>query len=67
MPRPKKPAGETRDLVIPIRFTSAEGDRLRTAATHEHLTLSAWLRKVVLDAAGRVNDRASKRAALSEK
>jgi uncharacterized protein (DUF1778 family) len=62
MVRPAKPAGEAKTLVIPVRFTDGQREQIKAAATHENLDVSAWLRKVALDAAATVNERAAKRA-----
>lgn len=58
MGRPKKPEGEAKTLVIPVRLTVEQREQVRTAAAHEHLEVSGWIRKVILDAAEKVNERA---------
>jgi uncharacterized protein (DUF1778 family) len=58
MGRPKKPEGEAKTLVIPVRLTADQRDQIRMAAAHEHLEVSGWIRKVILDTAARVNARA---------
>lgn len=61
MARPKKPEGEAKTIVIPVRLTVEQRDQIRKAANHEHLEVSGWIRKVVLDAATAVNEHAGRR------
>ncbi len=62
MAPPQKPDAEKKEAVIPVRLTLEQRDQIKAAAAHEHLDVSAWLRKVALDAAAAVNERAAKRA-----
>jgi uncharacterized protein (DUF1778 family) len=66
MGRPKKPAGEAKTLVIPVRLTVAQRDQIREAAHHEHLEVSGWIRKTILDAAAAVNERAAAKRAVKK-
>lgn len=61
--RKEKPPGEKKNKVLPVRFTDDDYEEIRHAAGHERLEMSAWVRKVALDAAATVNDRAAKKAA----
>ena len=62
MGRKPKPPGQTKNKVLPVRFTDDDYEEIRDAAGHERLEMSAWVRKVALDAAALVNDRAAKKA-----
>jgi len=45
-----------------MRVSEAELEALHKAAENERRTLSDWLRIIAVDEAGRVNDRAAKKA-----
>ncbi len=62
MVRPRKPATDVKTYLVGARVTGDQREQIRAAAAREHLDLSGWLRKVILDAAARVNERAAKRA-----
>jgi hypothetical protein len=62
MGRPKKPPGEAKSMVIPLRVTVDQHAQIKLASGREHLEMSTWLRKVALEAATAVNERAAKRA-----
>lgn len=59
---PRRPTGQAKSFVVPLRLTGEQRDAIREAATLEHLDVSAWLRKVALDAAAAVRDRAARKA-----
>jgi len=63
MVRPKKPATDVKTYLVGARVTGEQRDQIHAAAARENLDLSSWLRKVILDAAARVSDRAAKKAA----
>lgn len=62
MVRPKKPAGEVKTIVIPVRFTIEQRDQLKLAADAQHLAVSTWVHQAALEVAKRVNVRAAKKA-----
>jgi hypothetical protein len=61
MVRPTK-TGPIRSKVVQMRVSEAELEALHKAAENERRTLSDWLRIIAVDEAGRVNDRAAKKA-----
>jgi len=61
MVRPKKPATDVKTYLVGARVTGEQRDQVRSAAARENLDLSGWLRKVILDAAAAVNERAAKK------
>jgi hypothetical protein len=50
--RPKLPKGQANGKIVPIRFTKAEAEQLTEAAKTNGLTLSEWIRRIVLAALG---------------
>jgi hypothetical protein len=50
--RPRLPKGQAKGKIVPIRFTKAEAERLADAAKANDQTLSEWIRRKVLAAAG---------------
>jgi uncharacterized protein (DUF1778 family) len=63
MARTPKAEADVKTYLVAARFTAAQRDAIRAAAAHENLDVSGWLRKIALDAAAAVNERAAKRAA----
>jgi uncharacterized protein (DUF1778 family) len=63
MTRPKKAPADKREIVLRVRVTEDERAQLQAAADHERLDLSTWLRRLGLNEAVALSDRAAKKAA----
>jgi predicted HicB family RNase H-like nuclease len=49
--RPKLPAGAAKSETIRTRFSPEEHGRIEKAAQHEGMSVSDWVRKVLLESA----------------
>lgn len=45
-----------KDRILQTRLTPAEAERLQAAADADHRTVSAWIRRVILEQLKRVSD-----------
>lgn len=48
MPRPKKPPGEGRTILLQVRLTAEEKQLIEAAASASSLDVSAWVRMEIL-------------------
>ena len=55
MGRPSKPTGKARGLVLQERVTRHEMEVIRRAASAAGMSVSAWARAVLLEAAGKAD------------
>ena len=54
--RPKKAKKEQRENVLRIRLTASERHIIDSAAQHNHLDTSAWVRSIILNTAEKILD-----------